>query len=105
MPSNTIKIRAKAAGGEITIKSLISHAMDTGLVKDKKTDKIIPAHYIQEVTCEHNGKVVMTAYWGRAVSKNPYLAFKIKNGKAGDSLKISWVDNKGEKDSNQVVVS
>ncbi len=105
MPSDTIKIRAKAKGGAITVKSLISHVMHTGLRKNKKTGKIIPAHYIQEVTCEHNGKVVMTAYWGRAVSKNPYLSFKIKSGKAGDKIKISWVDNKGGRDSNKVAVS
>jgi sulfur-oxidizing protein SoxZ len=79
--------------------------MDTGLVKDKKTGKVIPAHFIQEVTCEHNGKNVLTALWGAAISKNPYLSFKFKGAKPGDSLKLSWVDNKGESDSTETKIS
>ena len=95
----SIKIRAKVDGGVTTVKALISHPMDTGLVKDKKTGKPIPAHFIQEVTCEHNGKVVMTAHWGPAVSKNPYFAFQVKDAKPGDTIKVSWVDNTGATDS------
>jgi sulfur-oxidizing protein SoxZ len=47
----------------------------------------------------------MTALWGAAVSKNPYLSFKFSGAKAGDTLKISWVDNKGESDSLETKVS
>ena len=101
----SIKIRAKVDGDVATVKALISHPMDTGLVKDKKTGKLIPAHFIQEVTCEHNGTNVMTALWGPAISKNPYLSFKFKGAKAGDTLKLSWVDNKGESDSTETKVS
>ena len=100
----SIKIRAKVDGDVTTVKALISHPMDTGLVKDKKTGKPIPAHFIQEVTCEHNGNNVLTALWGAAISKNPYLSFKFKGAKAGDTLKLSWVDNKGEKDSTEVKI-
>jgi sulfur-oxidizing protein SoxZ len=101
----SIKIRAKVDGDVTTVKALISHPMDTGLVKDKKTGKVIPAHFIQEVTCEHNGKNVLTALWGAAISKNPYLSFKFKGAKPGDSLKLSWVDNKGESDSTETKIS
>lgn len=102
---STIKIRAKLEGDVTTVKALIQHPMDTGQVKDKKTGKLIPAHFIQEVKCEHNGTSVMTALWGPAVSKNPYLSFKFKGAKAGDTLKMSWVDNKGESDSVDTQVS
>jgi sulfur-oxidizing protein SoxZ len=101
----TIKIRAKVQGDVTTVKALIQHPMETGQRKDKKTGKLIPAHFIQEVTCDHNGTNVMTALWGPAVSKNPYLSFKFKGAKAGDSLKLSWVDNKGESDSIETKVS
>jgi len=101
----SIKIRAKVDGDVTTVKALISHPMDTGLVKDKKTGKPIPAHFIQEVTCEHNGKNVLTALWGAAISKNPYLSFKFKGAKAGDTLALSWVDNKGESDSIETKIS
>ncbi|MFZ0468027.1 MAG: thiosulfate oxidation carrier complex protein SoxZ [Thiogranum sp.] len=101
----SIKIRAKLSDGVTTVKALIQHPMETGQRKDKKTGKLIPAHFIQEVTCEHNGNNVMTALWGPAVSKNPYLSFKFKGAKVGDSLKLSWVDNKGENDSTETQVS
>ncbi|VAW69487.1 Sulfur oxidation protein SoxZ [hydrothermal vent metagenome] len=99
MATKSIKIRAKAKGGTATVKALISHPMETGLRKNKKTGKKFPAHFIQEVTCNHNGKEVLTADWGTAISKNPYLSFKFSGAKSGDTLKMSWVDNKGESDS------
>ena len=67
--------------------------------KDKKTKKLIPAHFIQDVVCEHKGANILTAHWGGGVSKNPYLSFKFEGGAKGDELKISWTDNKGGSDS------
>jgi sulfur-oxidizing protein SoxZ len=95
----SIKMRAAAKDGVTTIKALISHPMETGTRKDKKTGEKIPAHFIQEVVCEHNGNAVMTAQWGPAISKNPYLSFRFSGGNVGDSVKLSWVDNKGNSDS------
>ena len=97
--ADSIRIRAQAKGGETTVKALITHPMETGLRKDKKTGEKIPAHFIQEVTCKHNGATVMTAHWGAAVSKNPYVSFELASAKAGDNIELSWTDNKGEKDS------
>ena len=95
----TIKIRAKAKNGVTTVKTLVSHPMETGLRKDKKTGKKIPAHHVTEVNASYNGNTVMTANWGPAISKNPYLSFKIKGGSAGEKITISWIDNKGKSDS------
>ena len=97
MPS-TIRVRAVASGDTVEVQSLIQHPMDSGFVKDKKGN-LIPPHYIEIVTYEHAGKTVLTAYWGPAVSKDPYLKFTFTGGKKGDPLKISWVDNKGKSDS------
>jgi sulfur-oxidizing protein SoxZ len=102
--ANSIKVRAKAKGDTVTVKALIKHPMETGLRKDKKTGKVIPAHFIQEVNCQHNGKDVLVAEWGPAVSKNPYLAFSFKGGKAGDAVSISWVDNTGGKDAAEATI-
>lgn len=103
--ANSIRIRAQAKGGETVVKALVTHPMETGLRKDKKTGEKIPAHFIQEVSCKHNGADVLTAHWGPAVSRNPYLSFSISGGKAGDTIELSWVDNKGEKDSASTKVS
>ena len=100
----SIKMRAATADGVTTIKALISHPMDTGLVKDKKTGQTIPAHFIQEVVCKHKDTTVLTANWGAAISKNPYLSFKFKGAAAGDTVSLSWVDNKGEKDSADATI-
>ena len=99
MAKKSIKLRAKAKGGEVSVKALISHPMETGLRKDKKTGKKIPAHFIQEVTVKANGKEVLMAEWGAAISKNPYLSFKYA-GAAGDKVTLSWVDNTGKSDSS-----
>jgi len=96
---SSIKLRASAKDGVTTVKALISHPMETGTRKDKKTGEKIPAHFIQEVVCEHNGNAVMTAHWGAAISKNPYLSFRFSGGNVGDTVKLSWVDNKGNSDS------
>jgi sulfur-oxidizing protein SoxZ len=73
--------------------------METGLRKDKKSGQPIPAEFIQEVVCESGGKTVLSAQWGSAISKNPFLSFKFSGAKSGDSIKVSWVDNKGNSDS------
>lgn len=104
MAENTIKIRAKVKGNTCTVKALIKHKMETGLRKDKKTGKTIPAHFIQEVKCDHNGSNVMTADWGISISSNPYLSFQFDGAKSGDTVTLSWVDNKGEKDSTTAKV-
>jgi sulfur-oxidizing protein SoxZ len=100
----SIKIRAKAQDGVTTVKTLISHKMESGQRKDSKTGEKIPAHHITEVMAEHNGKQVMNANWGPAISQNPYLSFKVKGAAAGDTIKISWVDNMGKSDSAEAQI-
>ena len=100
----SIKMSANIDGDVTTIKALISHPMETGMSKDAKTGEKIPAHFIQEVVCEHKGNTILTANWGPAISKNPYLSFRFTGGAAGDTVKLSWVDNKGEKDSAEATI-
>jgi sulfur-oxidizing protein SoxZ len=101
MSQSSIKIRAKVKKGEATVKCLISHPMETGLRKDKKSGNLIPAHFIQEVVCEHGGKTVMNAQWSGTISKNPFLSFEFTGAKSGDMIKVSWVDNTGKSDSTE----
>jgi sulfur-oxidizing protein SoxZ len=96
--ASSIRIRAVASGETTEVQSLIQHPMDSGFVKDAKGD-LIPPHHIEVVEFEHAGKIVFTALWGPAVSKDPYLKFSFKGAKKGDELKASWVDNKGMADS------
>ncbi|MGD8977439.1 MAG: thiosulfate oxidation carrier complex protein SoxZ [Gammaproteobacteria bacterium] len=100
-----IRIKAKLKGDKAEVKTLMKHEMETGTRKDSKTGETVPAHYITEVKAELNGKLVMTANWGPAVSKNPYFAFNVNGAKAGDTLKMSWVDNEGQSASEELTLS
>lgn len=100
-----MKIRATMAGDVADIKVLMNHPMETGQRKDAKTGKLVPAHFIQEVVATLNGKPVMTADMGGAVSKNPYLGFKVKGAKVGDKINVSWTDTAGDKNSADAVIN
>ena len=102
--ADPMRIRAQAAGDKTTVRVLMSHEMETGQRKDA-AGKLIPAWFIQEVTAAHNGKTVLSADWGPSISKNPFLQFVVKGAKAGDKITISWVDNKGDKRSDDATVT
>jgi sulfur-oxidizing protein SoxZ len=95
-----LKIRAKAKGGVVEAKILATHEMESGLRKDNKTGQLIPAHFIEEMTIENNGKVVVVAEMSGAVSKNPYVAVNFEGAK-GDTIKVSWKDNTGATETAQ----
>jgi sulfur-oxidizing protein SoxZ len=99
-----MKIRA-AVNGEFTeVKVLMSHPMETGLRKDA-SGAVIPAHYISEVTATSGGKTVMECRFSQSVAQNPYLAFKFKGGAKGGKVQVSWVDNKGDKRSDEATIA
>ena len=103
--AKSIRMKAKLSGDETTVRALITHKMETGLRKDAKTGEKIPAHHITEINCEHGGNSVLIAQWGPSVSQNPYLSFKCNGAKKGDTVKLSWVDNKGESDSAEAKIA
>jgi sulfur-oxidizing protein SoxZ len=102
---STTRLKAVVSAGITEIKALMKHPMESGLRKDKESGKLVPAHFIEEVTCEYNGKVVMSAVWSGGISANPYLSFKFKGGKAGEKVKLSWKDNQGGVDTVEVAIS
>ena len=102
--ADPMRIRAQAAGDKATVRVLMSHEMETGQRKDA-SGKTIPAWFISEVSASHNGKVVLTAEWGPAVAKNPFLQFTVKGAKAGDKIAVTWKDNKGDTRTDEATVS
>ena len=102
--ADPMRIRAQVAGDKATVRVLMNHEMETGQRKDA-AGKTVPAWFIQEVMAKHNGKSVMTAQWGPAISKHPFLQFVVKGAKAGDKIEITWKDNKGETRTDEAVVS
>ena len=102
--ADPMKIRATLQGDTTEVKVLMNHEMETGQRKDSQ-GKAIPAWFIQTVTATHNGKTVLSAQWGPAVAKNPFLSFKFKGGAKGDKVQITWVDNKGNKRTDEATIS
>jgi len=102
--ADPMRIRAQAAGEKINVRVLMSHEMETGFRKDA-SGATVPAWFIAEITAKLNDKVVMQSQWGPSVSKNPFLAFKIKGGQKGDKVVISWVDSKGDTRTDEATVT
>ena len=101
--SGPMRIRAAASDGVTEVRILMSHPMETGQRRDT-AGELVPAHYITELTATHNDRTVLLSHMGPSVSANPYLAFKFKGGNSGDTVKIHWVDNKGESRTDEVQI-
>ena len=102
--SDPMRIRAQALADKTTVRVLVSHEMESGQRRDA-AGKIVPAWFIQLINASWNGKTVMSAQWGTAVSKNPFVQFSFKGGKAGDKIAVSWTDNRGDKRTDEAVIA
>ncbi len=102
--ADAMRIRAQSQTGNAVVRVLMGHEMETGLRKDT-AGKTVPAWHITEVSASLNGKPVLTAQWGPAVSKNPFMQFTVNGAKAGDTIGVTWKDNKGDTRSDEAVVS
>ena len=99
-----MKIRATLQGDVADVRILIMHPMETGQRKDAKGE-LVPRHFIQNVAVAHNGKTVLDAQWSQAVSRNPFLGLRVKAAKVGDKVSVTWVDNKGDKRTDEATIS
>ena len=102
--ADPMRSRALMAGDKATVRVLMSHEMETGQRRDA-AGKVVPAWFIQEVSASHNGKAVLTAQWGPSIAKNPFLQFSVKGAKAGDKITVNWIDNKGDKRTDEATVT
>ena len=101
--ADPMKIRAVLKGDTVDVRVLMNHPMETGQRKDGGGN-LIPLHFIQEITVRLNGKTVIESQISQAVSRNPVFSFRLKGAKAGDKLQISWLDNKGDRNSTEAVI-
>tara|TARA_R110002110_G_scaffold11694_3_gene55992 strand:- start:5502 stop:5831 length:330 start_codon:yes stop_codon:yes gene_type:complete len=89
-----VKVPKKAAAGDaITIKTLISHKMESGQRKDDDGN-VIPRSIINRFTCDFNGENVIEVVLEPAISTNPYLEFEALVPEAGE-FKFTWYDDDG----------
>lgn len=102
--ADPMRIRANMAGDKVEVRVLMAHEMETGLRKDAN-GKLVPAHFIQNVSVTHGGRTVLSAQWGTSISKNPFLHFRFKGGKPGEKVSITWVDNRGDKRTDEATIA
>jgi sulfur-oxidizing protein SoxZ len=92
--ADPMRIRAALKGDVVEVRVLMAHIMETGQRKDAN-GATIPAHFIQQISAKHNGKLVFSGQLGPAVSKDPFLQFSFKGGSKGDKIEVTWTDNRG----------
>ncbi|MEM6422284.1 MAG: thiosulfate oxidation carrier complex protein SoxZ, partial [Pseudomonadota bacterium] len=86
--------KTASAGETVTIKSLISHPMETGRRRDRETDALIPRQIINRLTITFNGEVLLDAALEPAVSANPYFSVDMVVPESG-TVAFTWVDDDG----------
>ncbi len=99
-----MKIRATLKGDVADVRVLMGHPMETGQRKDA-AGKVVPLHFIQEVTVKLNGKTVIEGQISQAISRNPVFSFRVKGAKSGDKVEISWLDNKGDTNRSETAIA
>jgi sulfur-oxidizing protein SoxZ len=96
MAKPRVKVPKKAKVGDIVeIKTMISHKMETGLRKDKKTGKVVPRKIINHLSAKFNGKDVFSTIFYPSVSANPYVAFNFKVPGSGEMV-FTWTEDGGK---------
>jgi sulfur-oxidizing protein SoxZ len=92
-----IKLKPKKykTGDIVKLSFMVMHPMETGMRKDKKSGKIVPADYINEVKFFFNDKPFTTIQVWESVSTNPVFTVDFKVPGKG-TLKVVYKTNKGE---------
>jgi len=90
-----VKVPKTATAGDIiTIKTLISHKMESGQRKGKDGN-IIPRSIINRFTCDFNGQNVIDVTLEPAISTNPFFEFEAMVPESGE-FKFIWYDDDGD---------
>jgi sulfur-oxidizing protein SoxZ len=89
-----VKVPKTASAGEtVTIKTLISHPMESGQRKDSDGNPI-PRSIINRFTADFNGQNVIDVTLEPAISTNPYFQFEAIVPESGE-FKFTWYDDDG----------
>ncbi|WP_371039180.1 MULTISPECIES: thiosulfate oxidation carrier complex protein SoxZ [unclassified Rhodosalinus] len=89
-----VRVPRSASAGEVaTIKTLISHKMESGQRKDSEGNTI-PRSIINRFTCDFNGQNVIDVTMEPAISTNPYFEFEATIPETGE-FTFTWYDDDG----------
>ena len=99
-----MKIKAKLKGDVCEVKVQIQHDMMTYDQAEKKTGNREDANFVTYVTANVGGKVVFEMSSSQFLSKNPIIKFTFKGAKSGDELSMTWIDRKGNTETDKAKI-
>ena len=91
-----MRLRALRDGNRLVLKVLMAHEMETGQRKDAD-GVLIPAWFIRQVEVWVDAERALSADWGPAVSKNPFLQIELLDVPIGARVRVLWLDSRGER--------
>lgn len=99
-----VNIPAKAKRGEvITIRTLISHAMETGF-RYSTTGAAIPRDIVTAFVATYNGEEIFRAELFPAIAANPFITFTTIATESG-TIELKWRGDKGFAASEQATIT
>jgi sulfur-oxidizing protein SoxZ len=94
MARTLVNVPKKAKRGEvITIKTLISHIMETGF-RHNSLGARIPRDIIDSFVCTYNGEEVFRAALHPAIAANPFITFHTVATESG-TIAFKWTGDNG----------
>ncbi|MPS48267.1 thiosulfate oxidation carrier complex protein SoxZ [Methylobacillus sp.] len=87
-------VQARLSHGVAEIVLSFSLPMEDG-IRMKGAGPGVSAHFIQLVQVSHNGHQVLEAHLSTGTASDPQLVFYVAEAKAGDTVSVTWHDNKG----------
>ncbi|WP_300057183.1 thiosulfate oxidation carrier complex protein SoxZ [uncultured Roseobacter sp.] len=89
-----VKLPETAKAGEvITIKTLITHRMESGQRRDD-TGAVIPRSIIHRFVCGFEGETVVDVEVHPGVATNPFFEFRARVMRSG-AFTFTWYDDDG----------
>ena len=101
-----MKVKTKLKNGILDVKVLASHAMTTYNQGEKKSGNREDANFITHISgkLKSNGETVFDMSTSQFLSKNPIFKFQLKDIAAGDTLIMTWVDRKGNTETDESLI-
>lgn len=88
-------------GDVIQVDAIFEHPMKSGQGKEKDGTPVKP-HYITKVQMHYDGELINEMEMTGSVSSNPLVNFNLLVDRASAPLRVSWVDNTGEKNEKTI---
>ncbi|MCV2876710.1 thiosulfate oxidation carrier complex protein SoxZ [Rhodobacteraceae bacterium XHP0102] len=97
--------REASVGEVVSVRTLISHPMESGMRRDGDGN-VIPRSIINRFVCTFNGEVVVDVTMEPSIATNPYFQFEAKVMESG-TFNFTWYDDDGSvyEDSSDITVS